>query len=206
MNTPNILTALLSGVLAALFTQGLAWLREWRGESKQAKFAALYIAITLEAYARTCASVIGESETYEASEENAGVGHGNLAEIPEFPEVDWKAFGIKNAERAMAFRTRIDNDRAMIRETWEHADEDDIVPLVREKSGEHGLDALAMAKDFRSQHRLTPLAESGQFSTQSYLQRKHDEYVEKRKRWEEGQRKMIQELFAQDEPANKAHP
>lgn len=193
-----------SSVVAAFLTQGLAWFREWWGEAKQAKFAALYISIALEAYARTCASVISDSETYEASNESAGAGHGNIAEIPEYPDVDWKAFGIKHAERAMTFRTKIDNDRAMIRDLWEHGEEEDIVPLVREKSGEHGLAALAMAEMFRAQRGLNPLDDFGEFSTQSYLTRRHAEHVKRRVRYEEGQRKWNAELLghkaAEDAP------
>lgn len=186
-----------SSVVAAFLTQGLAWFREWWGEAKQAKFAALYISIALEAYARTCASLISDSEAYEASNEAAGAGHGNIAEIPEYPEVDWQAFGIKHAERAMTFRTKIDNDRAMIRDMWEHGDEDDIVPFVREKSGEHGLAALAMAEMFRAQHGLNPLDDFGKYSTQAYLARRHAEQVEERVRYEERRRKQTEELFGQ---------
>lgn len=194
-----------SSVVAAFLTQGFAWLREWVGEAKQAKFAALYISIALESYARTCASLIGDSETYEWSSEAAGTAHGNIAELPDFPEVDWKAFGIKHAERAMTFRTKIDNDRAMIRDMWENLDEDDIVPIVREKAGEHGLAALAMAEMFRAQHGLGPLDDFGEYSTQSYLTRRHNEYAEKRTRQEDRQGESF-DLLAQSQPADISQP
>lgn len=184
MNSPNLLTALLSGVLAALFTQGLAWLREWLGENKQAKFAALYVAIALESYARACATMIGESETYDASDGAAGSAHINLPELPEYPEVDWKAFGIRNAEKAMAFRTKIDADRATFREMWEHLDPEDVVPDVRERTARHGMTALSMAATFRAAYGLNPLDDFGEFTTEGFLKRKHDEHVERRVRYE----------------------
>lgn len=186
-----------SSVVSALLTQGLAWLREWLGETKQAKFAALYIALALEAYARTCATDIGESETYEASSEAAGAPHGNLTELPDFPEVDWRAFGIKQSEQAMGFRVEIDNERAMIRDLWEHEDEDTVVPVVRELAAKLGLKAFAMSENFRKQRGLTLLDQSGEYSTKNFLDRKHREYVEKRIRDEERRRKSNAELFAE---------
>jgi hypothetical protein len=184
MNSPNVLTALLSGMLAALFTQGLSWLRDTWRDKRDAKFAALYIATALEAHARTCAALTGDSELYEDSGENAGKPHGNIAEMAEYPEVEWKAFGIKDSERAMAFRTKIDADRAMIRERWEFEDEDSIVPEVREKSAEYGLTALRMAETFRAKHGLSPLDDFGEFTTEGYLTDRHENYVAKRLAYE----------------------
>lgn len=196
--TAQIITLVAtSSVVSALLTQGLAWLREWLGEAKQAKFASLYIALALEAYARTCATDIGESETYEASSEAAGVPHGNLSELPELPEVDWRAFGIKQSEQAMGFRVEIDNERAMIRDLWEHEDEDTVVPVVRELAAKLGLKALALSENFRTQRGLTLPDQSGEYSTKNFLARKHREYAEKRTREEERRRKSNAELFAE---------
>lgn len=196
--TAQIITLVAtSSVFAALLTQGLAWLREWHGETKQAKFAALYIALALEAYARTCATDIGESETYEASGEAAGAPHGNLTELPDFPEVDWKAFGIKQAEEAMGFRVEIDNECAMIRDLWEHEDEDTVVPIVRELIAKLGLKALTMSENFRKQRRLALLDQSQEYSTKNFLDRKLKEHVEKRLLYEERARKSMSDLFAE---------
>lgn len=193
MNAPNLLTALLSGVLAALFTQGLSWLRDsWR-DRRDAKFSALYIAIALEDYARTCATLLSESENWESSNENAGAPHGNIAGMPDYPEIEWKAFGIKDAERAMAFRTKINSDHSMFSGLWEFSDEDQIVPEVREKAAEHGLTALRMAAVFRARRGLNPLDDFGEFTTEGYLTENHESYVAKRlsyEAWEKGRREQ----------------
>ncbi|WP_436063723.1 MULTISPECIES: hypothetical protein [unclassified Phenylobacterium] len=176
-------------MLAAIFTQGLGWLRDFWRERRDGKFAALYIATALEAYARTCATLVSESETYDRSDQNAGKPHGNIVDMPEYPDVEWKAFGIKDSEKAMAFRTKIDSDRSMFTGLWEHLDEDDIVPEVREKAAQHGLTALGMASTLRAKHNLLPLDDFGEFTTEGYLTEKRDEYVARRVKEEERRRK-----------------
>jgi hypothetical protein len=185
-----------SSVIAALITQGVSWVREWLGETKEGKFTALYIAIALEEYARTTATILMESEQHDNSDGHAGTAHGNLAELPEYPEVNWRAFGIKRAEAAMTFRTDVDAQRTYMTGLWDVADEDDAVPEFQERAAEMGLTALALAEQFRKDHRLTPLDQSDEWSTKNGLARRHEKFVARRVKAAERQEASRMEMAA----------
>jgi len=185
-----------SSVLAAVVTQVVSWVREWLGETKEGKFTALYIAIALEEYARTTATLLGESETHEDSNGHAGTAHSNLAELPEYPQVNWQAFGIKRAEAAMGFRTEVDGQRSFISGYWEFADEDEVVPEVQERAARLGLAAFALAARFRREHGLTALDQPDEWSTKNDLTRRHEKFVARRLQHEERQRKSNAEIVA----------
>lgn len=168
-----------SSVLAAALTQGLVWLKDHRGETKEGKFSALYIALAFEDYARACASVIGDNRTFASSRGAAGDQHGNLAELPEFPSVNWKALGITDTEKAMAFRTRLDGKRAGFSFLWTVTDEDSIIPDVCETSAILGLEALELGTALRRARGLKPLDETGEYSTRNYLTEQRERDLER---------------------------
>jgi len=196
-STVNIV-ALVAGssVLAAVVTQGLSAWRDSRRTNKDAAFSALYMAIAFEAYANECASLIGDSENHDSSRGAAGKAHGNLPQLPPYPEeVEWKAFGLKRTTRALSFRTEVDSLRAMISGHWEFGDEDDIVPMVREEAAELGVKALEIAADLRRSKHIEPMPETGDWSVQSFLRRKREEYRKDRKLREESNRRWNAELL-----------
>jgi hypothetical protein len=196
-STVNIV-ALVAGssVLAAVVTQGLSALRDRRKTNKDAAFSALYMAIAFESYANECASLIGDSENYDSSHGAAGKAHGNLPLLPPYPEeVEWKPFGLKRTTRALSFRTEVDSLRAMISDHWDFLDEDDIVPVVREEAAELGAKALGLAAELRRDWYIEPLAEADDWSVQSYLRRKKEEYEKARKLREERNRQSNADLL-----------
>lgn len=174
-----------SSVLAAILTQGVAWIREWLGENREGKFAALYIAIALETYAEECSTVIYDTRNYVSSDGNVGERHGNLASIPEYPAVNWQAFGIKPAEEAMNFRTEVGTAREAIKFLWNVDFEDAVVEQVLADSAELGLRAFRMAKQFRTRKGLSPRPHVREFSVETHLETCHYANVERRRRSEE---------------------
>src|SRR4051812_46005554 len=74
------LTVLLlsSSVLAAFLTQGAVWLRDWLAETKNGRFAALYLALALEEYVEACSDLIYDSDNWESSDGEFGQGWVNL--------------------------------------------------------------------------------------------------------------------------------
>lgn len=178
MTAPNLLTALLSGVLAAIFTQGVAWLREWLGESKEGKFAALYLAIALDAYAEACSTLIYDSENWESSRGNAGRAVGQIDSLPEYPAVNWKALGIVDTEAAMSFRTDVDWARGQLTVMQEANDADDIVEQARMSAAEMGLAAAMLAKQFRFDKKLGALRRA---FAEEHLRESKGRYLERRR-------------------------
>ena len=139
-----------SSVLAALVTQGVGIARDWWKANKDGSYDALYLALALESYAGTCASALSESETYESSEGHAGSPHGSVPDLPDYPSsIEWKPLGIKQTTDAMSFRVEIETAKAMIHDHWEFLDEEDVVPLVRERVARLGQKALNLAIEFR---------------------------------------------------------
>lgn len=184
-----------SSVLAAFVTQGVAAMREWLGETKAGKFAALYISIALEEYARTTATMLGESVTHESTDGHAGTAHRNIAELPEYPEVNWQAFGIKSAEAAMGFRTDVDSQRSWISGYWGIGEDDEVICEMQERAARLGLAAFALAERFRNEKGLTPLDQSDEWSTKNDLTDRHEKFVARRLAHEERQRASNAELF-----------
>ncbi|HEX3365208.1 hypothetical protein [Phenylobacterium sp.] len=191
-----------SSVIASVVTLSATWVRDLLGWNARRKFAALYLAIALEQYARTTATLLGESETHDDSNGAAGTAHSNFAALPEYPGVDWEAFGIKRAEAAMGLRTEVDSQRSWISGYWEFAEEEEVVPEMQERAAKLGLKAFEMAEGFRKDFGLTPLDQSDEWSTKKDLARKHEKFVARRLKYEERQRAANAEMFdALQQPA-----
>ena len=185
-----------SSVVATVITLCASWAKDRWVEGKAAKFTALYIAIALEEYARTTATILWESESHSDTGGHAGTAHGHLAELPEYPEVNWQAFGIKNAEAAMTFRTDVGAQHTFMTGLWEVGDEDDAVLEFQERAAKMGLAALALADQFRRDHSLTPLDQSGEWSTKNDLTRRHERFVARRIKFQEQQDASRVEMMA----------
>ncbi len=195
-----------SSVVAALVTQGVSIVRDWRKEKRDGKFSALYLAIALEAYAEECATLIMDSENYRNSGGHAGTPHGNIEGIPDYPDaIEWKAFGIKDTTRAMSFRVEVDTRKNHIKDYWEYGDEDDILPLVREEAARLGSKALELAKSFRKSWVIDPVNYRGEWNVSDYLSESLEKHRKRRESLEELQRKF-QDGMSRIEPTSAASP
>ncbi|HEY1224466.1 MAG TPA: hypothetical protein VGE54_04490 [Brevundimonas sp.] len=168
---PLVLT---SSVIAAFLTYGLGLLKDWFNRSRDADFAALYVALTLEDYASRCASVVGDIDTFWSSRGNAGSSHGNVPELGAFgTDVEWKALGVKLTSKALSFRIRIGHTREMLTDLSQHVNEE-IVQEAHDLAVKLGLEALAAADYFRKVRRLGPALPVADWSTKDWLQAKAD--------------------------------
>ena len=200
------LVALVAGssVLAAVVTQGASWIRDWVKQIKDGSYAALYLAIALESYASECASCIGESENYDSSGGHAGNIHGNIPDLPAYPDsVEWKPLGIARTAEAMSFRVEIETIKAMITDHWDYLDEDDVVPMVREEAARLGSKALELAIDFRNAWKIAAVDYNDEWNVRSFLVGRIERYQELKLARQKQQQKFIEELShtATDEPA-----
>lgn len=179
MTVPQLLTALLSGVLAAVLTQGVAWLREWLGESKEGKFAALYLAIALEAYADACSTLIYDSHNWDSSSGNTGREVGQIDNLPDYPAVNWKTLGIEDTVAAMSFRSDVEFAQGQLTYMHEFSDDQDIVEQARVSAANVGLTAALLAKKFRSDNKLPALKRA---FAEEHLRESKDKYLERRRK------------------------
>lgn len=168
---PLVLT---SSVVAAFLTHGLGLFKDWLNRNRDADFAALYIALTLEDYASRCASVVGDIGTFWSSSGNAGTTHGNVPELENFKgEIEWKALGVKLTSTALSFRVRVGHTREMLSDLSQHINEE-IVEEARDQAVRLGLEAIVIAEAFRKTRRLGAALPVSDWSTKTWL---HEEAI-----------------------------
>lgn len=169
---PLILT---SSVIAAFLTYCLGLLKDRLNRNRDADFAALFVALSLEEYASRCASVVGDIGTFWSSSGNAGTSHGNVPELGSFKsDIEWKALGIKLTSKALSFRVRVAHTREMLSDLSQHINEE-IVEEARDHAVKLGLEASAIAETFRDSRKLGDPLPVSDWSTKKWLQGKADE-------------------------------
>jgi len=174
---PLILT---SSVVAAFLTYGLGLVKDYLTQKRDADFAALYVALTLENYASRCASVLGDIGDFLSSSGNAGAAHGNVPQLESFEgEIEWKALGIKLTSKALSFRVRVNHTREMLSDLSQHINEE-IIEEARDHSVNLGLEAIAIAESFRKTRRLGDALPVSDWSTKKWLQEKADLIAERK--------------------------
>ncbi|WP_306002293.1 hypothetical protein [Brevundimonas sp. C43] len=169
---PLILT---SSVIAAFLTYGLGLFKDWLNRNRDADFAALYVALTLEDYASRCASVAGDNWSSSGS---AGKQYENVPEMADFgSNVEWKALGIKLTSKALSFRVRVGHTREMLSDLAQH-----IAEQISEDAHEHcvklGLEAIAIAEDFRKDRKLGAAHPVSHWSAKTWLMEKSAQIAE----------------------------
>lgn len=148
LTTLGIIALLLgSSVLAAFVTVGVNWLREWIAETKNRKFAAFYLALALEKFGEVCSDAIYASDNHESETREDPTLHW-VPSLPEYPDVDWKAFGVSRTVEAMTLRVEVETRNTEIRD-WSDYDDDYAYEHARRYTAEVGLRAIALAEDFR---------------------------------------------------------
>lgn len=168
---PLVLT---SSVVAAFLTHGLGLFKDWLNRGRDADFAALYVALTLENYASRCASIVGDIGTFWSSKGQAGTGHGNVPELETFgAEIEWKALGVKLTSKALSFRVRVGHTREMLSDLSEHVNEE-IIEEARDYAVRLGLEAIATAEHFRKVRRLGNAQPVSDWSTKAWFQEQAD--------------------------------
>jgi len=172
---PLILT---SSVIAAFLTYGLGLFKDWLNRNRDADFAALYVALTLEDYASRCASVAGDIGDYWSSSGSAGKQYENVPEMADFgSNVEWKALGIKLTSKALSFRVRVGHTREMLSDLAQH-----IAEQISEDAHEHcvklGLEAICIAEDFRKDRKLGAAHPVSHWSAKTWLEEKSAQIAE----------------------------
>lgn len=151
------LTILGTALVTAAATQGAIWSKEKWVAGTEGRFSALYAALFFEEYAGACSTRLGEYEAFISSDGHAGVDHGALPELPNFPnEIEWRRVGIRLTEEAHAYRVKHQAASGKIADLYDFdppdgGDHELIMQLIGQ-----GLEALALAGRIRKAGRLQP--------------------------------------------------
>lgn len=150
--------ALGTGFVAALITQGVGWLREWRRDTKaaiqEATYLALRVATTLERFAIDCASVISDNIAFKQSDGDKGNFRTKLPVLQSYPgDLDWKSIDPSLAAGALA----LPNELVLSRESISAAFDIDVglgASECNKHAGLRGYRAERLAADLRAKYAL----------------------------------------------------
>lgn len=185
--TPYILSLIVpTGILSALLTHGLGWLKDWlmarANRKRDANSAAIKLAIHLEEFAFNCANHLIESEV--AKNSNAK-DHSNLGGVPPelkpYPEVNWEVLSPTHTSLVLSFPNEIKaaNLFMKIRKDVERVELNEDKPHINSLvCGHNGYKAIILAERLREDYKLRPLST---FDTMSHirniLEAAHTRYV-----------------------------
>jgi hypothetical protein len=104
--------ALASGVVAAMVTVGLTYLKELRllkaSHLRDARYLAARVAIIFERFSVDCSQAITGNELHRQSGGSAGARKLTMPKISELPaDADWKVIEPRLLEKALSFPTEI---------------------------------------------------------------------------------------------------
>jgi hypothetical protein len=101
--------SLMSGLVAALATQGILWLRDLSADKRSKRYGgmriALALALALEEFTINSALVVQDVDRFVGSANNIGSPPGKMPEIPEYPsDIDLQHLPDTIVEAALLFR------------------------------------------------------------------------------------------------------
>lgn len=150
---------LLTGVTAALFNQGITWLKDSRRDKaahqRERYYTALVLAVALERFAIDCASCVGDvrieldelSRSGLNSYDALTTGAIPLLEIPS--GIDWRWIRPDLASAALALSPQVEVSNGSIRFIGSVASPDDASEECIRQAGMRGLEAWCIAEKIR---------------------------------------------------------
>lgn len=151
-----------TGVISAVFTQGITWVREWRAASTKtranAAYLALRLAVILESYAYACSEFISDNGgAQHRPDEEYPDWRVTLPEVPPYPDDPdgWRAMDRKLAGRVLGFPNKIRGSQGLIQLTIEYKTEE-LGATLDEQAAARGLEAWQLAEELRSRHDIEP--------------------------------------------------
>ena len=189
------LTILCTAAATAIAAQGAVWAKERWIAGAEGRFSALYTALFFEEYAGACSRRLGEYEAFISSSGHAGIDHGALPDLPDYPkEINWRHVGIRLTEESFAFRVKLQAASGKIADMYDFdppdgGDHELILQLIAQ-----GLEALALAGRVRKAHRLA----AAPIPDPEYTVERH--LTERRAHWDN----MRQQRITEQEEAHRA--
>lgn len=148
----------LSGITAVLtfaLNGARDWLISWRKNKGERQFDALQVAMSLEAFARQCASWIEDHTLFHDSEGNAGANHDEVPHLVYSDTITWKRFSVGLSEQALALPIMLTYANEAIAFAYHIADPHERPDEFEMQAGMYGFKALQLAQQFRLEYELT---------------------------------------------------
>jgi len=152
--------AFTTGLIAALFSQAIAWLRElhkdYNSTTREARYLALRLAVILERFSIDCASLIADNQMYRDCDGYAGTQRQKLPALTEFPkDADWKALAPNLSSKVLSTENELMvSDEAIA--VWEDIDRNSVGHAADQQAGKSGYRAWLLAVDLRCHYKLPP--------------------------------------------------
>ncbi|WP_087750456.1 hypothetical protein [Paraburkholderia caledonica] len=152
-----VATSSLISSSVALLVGGL---KDMRAHRRERRDAALEVALSLEAYARTCRSMMHKAE-WAAREAGRTTSYEPLngMNVPsfQFPErIQWKWLSHKIASELREFPATVHAAREYTASIWEYGDPVDLCSEVEFECAKSAKEALDLARSTRRKHRAAP--------------------------------------------------
>lgn len=152
--------AVSTGIVTAIITQLLTWLRELHKDksanARIASYAALRLAVDLEGFSIACADAISEAHLSQSSGGYAGRVHTKIPDLLPFPaDVDWRALEPSISAKILTIRNEITVAQQSI-DFWYEVDHDCVPNACLDQLGLCGYRAWKTAVELRKSYGLPP--------------------------------------------------
>ena len=114
MQLSQILTGLLGAVVGSILTQLFTFFRYIWNKKDEGRFAALSLALTLEAYASECTKPFYDLSNYASSSGASSEPAGNVPQLMEYPQTNWRNLGMKHAITLLNYRVIVQSARSYV--------------------------------------------------------------------------------------------
>lgn len=154
MNGEEILKVVGTGVVAAVLTVGLTWLKETRSARRVRIYSAMQVAVALERFALACSK---ELATNDLTNQQLPPGEEepippSFPDFPPYPsDVDWKSLPPGLMAEAIAMANDIENKRQNLSFLWDATgDADDLELISTQRIAETAIFAIDLAAKLRA--------------------------------------------------------
>lgn len=152
------LTGLGGALVGGLINQGFQWLRDDRSANLHRQYAAIRVAVILEAFALECAKFITENDRHISSNGEDGASHTEMPQLIEYPkDLEWKLLDSDLLAQVLVLPNElIIGNRRIVSgdEAWGRGDEDLPQTMCSEECTTLGRRARQLASELRSKYKL----------------------------------------------------
>ncbi|MGW9333499.1 hypothetical protein [Bosea sp. NPDC055594] len=201
--------AATAGVTAAVVTQGMTWLREWRASGSKKKASAAYlavrVAVALEAFSETCSEIVGDIVNYESSGGNVGSPRTDLPAAPTYPtdEESWRSMDLVLVEKVLSFPNRVGASQKAVGYAGEYGDGgDEMTRMCLEQACERGIEAWDLAVALREKYGFPSYAPAVEYV--DFLRKEAEEAKGRRRKDQEENARAWESMNAASEQAKAA--
>lgn len=177
--------AISAGIVTAIITQLLTWLRDLHKDkttnARIASYSALRLAVELEAFSIACADAISEADLSASSGGHAGRIHTKIPNLQSFPEdIDWRTLDPSISAKVLTIRNEITVAQQSI-DFWYEVDHDCVPNACVDQLGLCGYRAWKTAVELRKRYGLPPFDPTVlSWNVEECLKRQNDLAVSKK--------------------------